>query len=102
VRSRLVNVARAHRGQRRWRVGEAATPAGEVATGPSGDRCRGWRTDGGGQPPVRSRLAKVAHAHGGQRRRRVGEATTPADEVVTGPSGDGSRLVLAVMGRGWY
>jgi hypothetical protein len=81
-----VNVARAHRGQRRWRVGEAATPAGEVATGPSVDRCRGWRTDGGGQPPVRSRLAKVAHAHGGQRRRRVGEATTPADEVVTGPS----------------
>jgi hypothetical protein len=53
---------------------------------------QGWRTDGVGQLPVRSRLSKAARAHGGQRRWRVGEAATPAGEVATGRSGDGSRL----------
>jgi hypothetical protein len=47
---------------------------------------------------------KAARAHGGQRRWRVGEVVTPADEVVTGPSGDGSRLVLVAqeaLARSW-
>jgi hypothetical protein len=53
----------------RW---EAATDAG------------GWRTDAGGQQPVRSRLAKAARAHGGQRRWWVGEAATGDGCGVTG------------------